>query len=83
MAAQYTNQDLNFFAFRASFSAFVSPPSNFSAPTFLPLLGHPYFGLKTLFHKLQDDSRNIRVQASISKRKVFIKVLYINENTYK
>jgi hypothetical protein len=42
------DQSLNFFAFLAAFSAAGSPLANFSAPTFLPFVGHPYFGLKRL-----------------------------------
>ncbi len=38
-------QDLNFLAFEAAFIAFLSPEAIFSAPTFFPLVGQPYFAL--------------------------------------
>jgi hypothetical protein len=34
-----------FFAFDAALIAFLSPEAIFSAPTFLPLVGQPYFAL--------------------------------------
>ena len=40
-------QDLNFLAFAAAFIACLSPEAIFSAPTFLPLVGQPYFDLNT------------------------------------
>ena len=33
-----------------------SPAKIRSAPTFLPLLGQPYFGPKALFHNLQEEA---------------------------
>ena len=53
--------DLNFFAFFAAFSAAGSPVANFSAPTFLPSVLQPYFGLKMFPHNLQDESATIRL----------------------
>lgn len=38
-------QELNFLALAAAFIAFLSPDKIFSAPTFLPLVGQPYFAL--------------------------------------
>jgi hypothetical protein len=42
---------LNFFAFGT-----FSPLNNRSAPTFLPLLGQPLLGGKSLFQTLQEES---------------------------
>jgi hypothetical protein len=73
MAAQGFAQDLNFFAFLADFSALGSPPSSFSAPTFLPLLGQSYLGPNRLFQTLQDGSIIAKEQANNITRRVFIK----------
>ncbi|OYW17971.1 MAG: hypothetical protein B7Z54_07055 [Sphingobacteriales bacterium 12-47-4] len=64
--------DRNFFAFRAAFSAAGSPDANFSAPTFLPFVGQPYLGGKTLFQTLQDERLNKRTALKVKIRMVFM-----------
>ena len=54
-----------------------SPARILSAPTFLPLLGQPYFGPKTLFHNLQEDPNKTIARQAITRRRgdtVFINI---------
>jgi hypothetical protein len=54
---------LNFFAFAA-----LPPSSNFSAPTFLPLVGHP----SPRLNNEQEERRSIKNAEVKSKRMLFI-----------
>ena len=57
LIARLFRYDLNFDAFGT-----FSPLKTLSAPTFLPLAGHPYFGPNNLFHMLQEDIEHISVK---------------------
>ena len=72
------------FAFLAFFISFelMSPERSFSAPTFLPLLGQPYLGPNTLFHKLHEDNIKLRATRINMERKFFIFYCSTNETTH-
>ena len=72
---------LNFLAFGT-----FSPAKIRSAPTFLPLLGQPYFGPNTLFHILQEEaSKTITRQVIVRRREdtVFIYIGFYGLNVIK
>ena len=76
----YRDYALNFRAFGT-----FSPFNILSAPTLLPLAGHPYFGPNALFHKLQEVP-NIKMEArrevTMKGRIVFIKWICFYGLTY-
>jgi hypothetical protein len=51
---------------------------SFSAPTFLPSLGHPYLGLNTL----QEEKKKAKPLAIRRKRMCFINTIYIQERNF-
>lgn len=63
--------DLNFFALGT-----FSPLNSLSAPTFLPLLGHPYLGGNNLSQSLQELSASDPVSNSNSNLR-FITIVKI------
>jgi len=60
-----------FYRFILNFLALgtFSPANIRSAPTFLPLLGQPYFGPKTLLHILQEDPNKTIARQVIVRRR--------------
>src|SRR5882724_2277623 len=63
-----------------------SPLNIRSAPTFLPLLGHPYLGPKTLFHNLQElplSRMTAKMVAIANFRAGFIRLKFYQLNAIK
>lgn len=68
-------QLLNFLAFSDALVAPGSPLRIRSAPTFFPLVGHPYLGLKTLLHNLQEETSIRRLISTKKNLRFFMCVI--------
>jgi hypothetical protein len=69
--------DLNFLALGT-----LSPLNILSAPTFLPLLGQPYFGPKTL-QELPHKRKLAKAKTRMKFRAIFISIISTDINAFK